>query len=286
MTNTEGRIAIELDELALGDEAHMHDDAEQQITEADIRELALYDFDSEQRTLVGLGPVERARLARKAAEIQDSQRGPQSESPGPFIADDDEIPRSFRGRKLGPWAVAAPALLLVAIVALIALRGFAPSAPHGPAASQPVNAVVARPPQDVPPPPAEVAPPPAEVAPPVDLVTKVDTAIVPEATVSTERARVASPVVASALPVQLNELPPPPVVDMSSNADANVGALNVTSNPPANVVLDGRPLGKAPRVVKVPAGVHTVMFIHPLYGRRTLSVNVGPNATTSASAEF
>jgi hypothetical protein len=293
MTNTEGRIAIELDELALGDEAHMHEDAEQQITEADIRELALYDFDSEQRTLVGLGPVERARRARKAAELQDSHLGPQSESPGPFIADDDETPRSFRGRKLGPWAVAAPALLLVAIVALIALRGLAPSAPHGSAASQPVVAVVARPPQDVPPPPAEVAPPPlevapppAEVAPPVDLVTKVDTANAPEATVSNERARASVPFVASALPVKLNELPPPPVVDMSSNADANVGALNVTSNPPANVVLDGRPLGKAPRVVKVPAGVHTVMFIHPLYGRRTLSVNVGPNTTTSASAEF
>jgi hypothetical protein len=140
--------------------------------------------------------------------------------------------------------------------------------------------------RDVAPPPAEVTPPPAEVAPPADLVTKADTASVPEATVSTERSRVSVPFVSSALPVKLNELPPPPVVDMSSNADANVGALNVTSNPPANVVLDGRPLGKAPRVVKVPAGLHIVMFIHPLYGRRTLSVNVGPGATTSASAEF
>jgi hypothetical protein len=294
MTNTEGRIAIELEELALGDEEQMHEDAEQHITEADIRELALYGFDSEQRTLVGLGPVERARRAREAAAMPDSQRGPQSESPGPFIADDDEIPSSKRYRKLGPWAVAAPALLLVAIVALVTLRGLAPSAPHVAAASRPVAAVVARPPQDVPPPPAEVAPPPTEVAPPpaevapppADLVAKIETASMQEATVSTERARVPVAVVSSALPVKLNELPPPPVVDMSSGADTSVGALNVTSNPPANVVLDGRPLGKAPRMVKVPAGLHTVMFIHPLYGRRTLSVNVGAGATTSASAEF
>jgi hypothetical protein len=76
------------------------------------------------------------------------------------------------------------------------------------------------------------------------------------------------------------------VVDLSSGADANVGALTVTSNPPANVVLDGRPLGKAPRIVKVPAGRHTVLFIHPLYGRQSLSVKVAAGATTNASIDF
>ena len=115
MTNTESRIAIELEELALGDDALALERAEQQITEDDIRELAVYGFDSDKHTLVGLGPVERARRSRKAAETPDSQRAPQSESPGPFIADDDEIPASLRRRKLGPWALAAPALSLIHI---------------------------------------------------------------------------------------------------------------------------------------------------------------------------
>jgi hypothetical protein len=285
MTNTESRIAIALEELALGDDAPaLERKTDPQIMVTDSRELAVYGFDSEQRTLVGLGPVERARLSRQAAEIPDGP--PNSESPGPFIAHDDEIPASLRRRKLGPWAVAVPALLLVALGAVGALRGLAPSAPHASAARQPA-AVLAQRPTDVPPPPAEVAPPPTEVAPPpAEVVAKVENASVPEASVSTERARTTMPVVAATLPVNLPDLPPPAVVDMSGGSGANVGSLNVTSNPPANVVLDGRPLGKSPRIVKVPAGLHTVVFIHPLYGRQSLSVNVPAGATTGASADF
>lgn len=299
MTSTESRIAIELEELALGDDAGALDNANQPTTAADIRELEVYGFDSDKQTLVGLGPVERARRSRRAAEIPDSQRAPQSESAGPFIADDDEIPASLRGRKLGPWALAAPAVLIVAIVTVVGLRGLAP-APRASAASQPAVAV-AQPVQIVPPSPVELVPPPAElvqlpvepvpppnepVPPPNELVAKVENASLPEATGSTERARVTVPIVSAALPVKLPEVSPPAVVDLSGSADAKVGAINVTSNPPANVVLDGRPLGKAPRVVKVPAGLHTVVFIHPLYGRQSLSVNVGPGATTNASADF
>jgi hypothetical protein len=285
MTNTESRIAIDLEELALGDDAHARERAEQQITEDDIRELAVYGFDSDKQTLVGLGPVERARRSRKAAEIPDNPRAPQSESPGPFIADDDEIPASWRRRKLGPWAVAAPALLIVAIVAVVGLRGPAPGASDAPAASQPTVAL-ARPLQDVPQTPAESVRPPEPAQPPAELVARVENASLKKLTVRTERARVTVPVVSAALPVELPELAPPSVVDLSSSAEANVGAINVTSNPPANVVVDGRPVGKAPRVVKVPAGLHTVVFIHPLYGRQSLSVNVGSGATTSASADF
>jgi hypothetical protein len=286
MTNTESRIAIELEELALGDDAHALQSAEHQITEDDIRELAVYGFDSDQRTLVGLGPVERARRSRKAAEIPDSQRAPQSESPGPFIADDDEIAASLRRRKLGPWAVAAPALLIVAIAAMIGLRPLAPGAPRAPAASQPTVAAVARPVRDVPQTPAEVVRPPELAQPPAEPVATVENASLSKPTLRAERARVTAPVVAAVLPVKLPELAPPSVVDLSSGADANVGVIDVTSNPPANVVVDGRPLGKAPRVAKVPAGLHTVLFIHPLYGRQSLSVNVGSGVTTSASADF
>ena len=292
MTNTESRIAIELEELALGDVAHAQKGAEQQITEDDIRELALYGFDSDKQTLVGLGPVERARRSRKAAEIPDSQRAPQSESPGPFIADDDEIPASLRRRKLGPLAVAAAALLIVAIVTVVGLRGLAPGASHAPAASQPSVAVLAQPLQDGPQTPAESVRPPEPAQPPAELVARAENASLQKPTGRTERARVTvtGPVVSAALsaalPVELPELAPPSVVDLSSGADANVGAINVTSNPPANLVVDGRPVGKAPRVVKVPAGLHTVVFIHPLYGRQSLNVNVGSGATTSASADF
>ena len=285
MTNTESRIAIELEELALGDDALALERAERQITEDDIRELAVYGFDSDKQTLVGLGPVERARLSRKAAEITDSQRAPQSESPGPFIADDDEIPASLRRRKLGPWALAAPALLIVATVAVVGLRRLAPGAPDASASSQPTVAVLAQPVQYVSQAPADLVRP-LELAPPQAELVAVGNTSLPKPTVRTERARVTVPVMFAAQPVELPELAPPSVVDLSISADANVGAINVTSNPPANVVLDGRPLGKAPRVVRVPAGLHTVLFIHPLYGRQSLSVNVGPGATTNASADF
>lgn len=298
MTNTESRIAIEHQELARWDDADALDNAEQHITEADVRELAAYGIDSDQRTLVGLGPVERARRSRRAAEIPDSQRGPQSESPGPFIAE-DEIPASLRGRKLPVWAVVAPALFIVGVVAVLGVRGLTPRAPRASAASQPTRAVVAPPaqavtsPAEVPQPSAELAPPSVEVPQPsaevpqpsAERVARVENASVPDPT-DAERARAIVGVAPAALPVNLADLAPPAVVDMSSRSDANVGSLNVTSNPPANVVLDGRPLGKSPRIVKVPAGLHTVMFIHPLYGRQSLTVNVGAGATTGASADF
>jgi hypothetical protein len=286
MTNTESRIAIEHQELARRDDADALENEEQKIAEADSRELAAYGFDSDHRTLVGLGPVERAWRSRRAAEKPDSEHGPQSDSNGPFIAE-DEIPASLRGRKLGLWAVAAPTLLIVGVAAVLGLRGLAPGASRAAAASRPKSAVTAPPAQAGPPLPAQVPPPPAEVPPPpAELVAKVENASVSESTASTERARAAGPVVPAALPVKLPDLAAPAVVDMSSSADTNVGSLNVTSNPPANVVLDGRPLGKSPRIVKVPAGLHTVVFIHPLYGRQSLSVNVGAGATTGASADF
>jgi len=93
-------------------------------------------------------------------------------------------------------------------------------------------------------------------------------------------------VATTAAPVKLQELAAPAVLDMAGGADANAGVIDVTSSPPANVVLDGRPLGQAPRVVKAPPGIHTVLFIHPLYGRQSLSVNVTAGRTSRAAAEF
>jgi hypothetical protein len=64
------------------------------------------------------------------------------------------------------------------------------------------------------------------------------------------------------------------------------GNLSITSSPPALVVLDGHLLGKSPRSLEVPAGSHTVAFVHPKFGRKSVTVNVPPDQTTSASADF
>ncbi len=171
-------------------------------------------------------------------------------------------------------------------MAVVGLRRLAPGAPDASAPSRPTVAVLAQPVQNVPQAPAELVGPPELTQPPAELVARVENASLPKPTVRTERARVTVPVMFAARPLELPEQGPPSVVDLSISPDANVGAINVTSNPPANLVLDGRPLGKAPRVVRVPAGVHTLLFIHPLYGRQSFSVNVGPGATTNASADF
>ncbi|HEX2874546.1 MAG TPA: PEGA domain-containing protein [Polyangiaceae bacterium] len=283
MTNTEGRKAVELDKLASWDEDEPT--LQHPITEADIRELLVYSFDSDKQTLVGLGPVERARRSRVTAEIPDSQRMPQSEAPGPFVADDDEVPPSFRKPMVAWWAVVGPAV--VAGLAVLALRGAAPDdADAGKltkAAAPPPVAPAALPAishEEEPAPPvaaAEVEQLPLAAseqpsAPPVDV-----------------DAQLAKPsaIVPPALPVKLAEVPPPSVVVLSKDAPAaNLGTVNVTSNPPANVVLDGRPIGMAPRLVQVPAGVHKLVFIHPLYGRQSKTVNVTSGETANASANF
>jgi hypothetical protein len=322
MTNTERASAVQLDEL---DELPPWDDEETldrlaaQLTAADTRTLAVYGLDSDQQTLVGLGPVERARRSRaaaekleaaerlEAAEKPDSQRMPQSEPPGPFIAaEDDELPAFRRPRKPGGWAIALAAVLLVGAASLVLVGG---RAPESRPATQPPRAMAAPPL----PPRAASEPPPIETpaaasVPPAEEDAPLPSASVSSASVSVSTASVSvsaastaaastplpqrsqasanAPTGVAALPVKLTEVSAPVVVDRTSDTDVNVGTINVTSNPPANVVLDGRPLGKAPCVVRVPAGFHNLVFIHPLYGRRSLHVNVSPGMTTSASAAF
>jgi hypothetical protein len=104
---------------------------------------------------------------------------------------------------------------------------------------------------------------------------------------ATAQAATPGAVTPPAVPVKLAEVPPPSVVVLPNDAPAaNLGTVNVTSNPPANVVLDGRPIGMAPRLVQVPAGVHKLVFIHPLYGRQSQRVTVTPGQTATASASF
>lgn len=289
MTNTDSRIAFGLEELAPWDDTDALENHDARSKEADMRELAAYDFDSDNRTLVGLGPVERARLAREAAEVSASQRMPQSEPPGPFIADggdddDDELVRSLRRPRLGRWAIAAPVALVVTATVVAVVRGLAPAAPP---ASQP--AVAAHSPEATPKPEPKLEAVSAQPSPTegVDPNERAETEPLPERPEAPPPSSTVKAPSAAVLPVTLPEQPPLAVAATSPvAAGASVGSLNVTSSPPANVLLDGRPLGTAPRLVQVPPGRHTVLFIHPLYGRRSVSVNVRAGQTTSASADF
>jgi serine/threonine-protein kinase len=65
------------------------------------------------------------------------------------------------------------------------------------------------------------------------------------------------------------------------------GTLNINSIPVSKVVLDGRPLGSTPKVgVSVPAGSHTVIFIHPEKGKQTVTVTVKAGETKTAAVKF
>ncbi len=73
----------------------------------------------------------------------------------------------------------------------------------------------------------------------------------------------------------------------SSAAPSGQGTLNINSIPISSVILDGKPLGSTPKMgVKVKAGPHTVVFVHPQHGRKTQTVNVAPGQTAVAVVRF
>ncbi len=84
---------------------------------------------------------------------------------------------------------------------------------------------------------------------------------------------------------------PPPKGETAAAEEAPAasgsGTLNINSIPPSRVLLDGSPLGETPRTgVKVSAGKHTVTFIHPEHGKKSVVVTVGPGETKVASARL
>jgi serine/threonine-protein kinase len=65
------------------------------------------------------------------------------------------------------------------------------------------------------------------------------------------------------------------------------GTLNISSNPPSNVILDGKPLGSTPKAgISVSPGSHTVMFVHPEHGRKAKTVTVEAGKSATASVKF
>ncbi len=70
-------------------------------------------------------------------------------------------------------------------------------------------------------------------------------------------------------------------------AASGTGTLNINSIPVSKVILDGKPLGSTPKVgVSVPAGSHTVTFIHPDLGKQSVTVQVKNGETKTAAVKF
>jgi serine/threonine-protein kinase len=82
--------------------------------------------------------------------------------------------------------------------------------------------------------------------------------------------------------------PPPPSDPPAADPPASgTGFLNINSIPASRVLLDGQPLGETPKTgVSVSAGTHTVTFIHPEHGKKSVTVKVGPGETKNASARL
>ena len=64
------------------------------------------------------------------------------------------------------------------------------------------------------------------------------------------------------------------------------GMLMLNSDPPATVVVDGRPVGPTPAGLNVAPGAHTIVFVHPEKGRSVKMVTVEAGQTAAVVARF
>jgi serine/threonine-protein kinase len=72
----------------------------------------------------------------------------------------------------------------------------------------------------------------------------------------------------------------------SSSSSSGKGTLNITSSPSAMVILDGRPIGKTPRMgVKVSPGAHSIVFVSDK-GRKRATTKVAAGASKTVSVRF
>jgi hypothetical protein len=70
----------------------------------------------------------------------------------------------------------------------------------------------------------------------------------------------------------------------TSNAASDSAVLRITSVPSVGVTVDGQPVGRTPRVVRVAPGTHRVAFFNS-EGRTTRTVTVGPGASADVSPQ-
>lgn len=99
-----------------------------------------------------------------------------------------------------------------------------------------------------------------------------------------------SPVVSSAVTPSPKAEPPAPAAPPPPDEDtkaAKTGRLNVNSIPVSRVMVDGATLGETPRVdIELSPGIHTVTFVHPELGRKSVTVNIKPGQTSTAAVKL
>jgi serine/threonine-protein kinase len=80
-----------------------------------------------------------------------------------------------------------------------------------------------------------------------------------------------------------------PGSDASSQevAPTGTGTLNANSLPVSKVLVDGRALGSTPQMgISLPAGTHTVTFVHPELGKKSVTIQVRPGEKAVAAVRF
>ncbi len=71
-----------------------------------------------------------------------------------------------------------------------------------------------------------------------------------------------------------------------SPSSATSGTIGANSIPISNVLVDGRPAGPTPARIAVAPGQHSVVFVHPSLGRKSLNVVVSPGKSSVAAVRF
>lgn len=94
-------------------------------------------------------------------------------------------------------------------------------------------------------------------------------------------ARAAAPTPKKTAPTPAPASPPAAAATAGDKA-----ILKLSATPPANVIVNGRPLGQTPKAVRVSPGPQTVVFFHPEFGRKVMSANLAAGETKSLSAKM
>jgi serine/threonine-protein kinase len=81
---------------------------------------------------------------------------------------------------------------------------------------------------------------------------------------------------------------PAPTTASTALADATQGLLNISSTPPSQIILNGRPLGTTPKTgIAVPGdSLQTIVFVHPKMGRRRAQKFVPAGKERTVSIRF
>jgi serine/threonine-protein kinase len=79
-----------------------------------------------------------------------------------------------------------------------------------------------------------------------------------------------------------------PTAPAAQLADATQGLLNISSVPPSQIILNGRPLGSTPKTgISVPGdSLQTIVFVHPKMGRRRAQKFVPAGKERTVSIRF